>query len=197
MAYRETTKVLEKKSQMRSEILRSAETLVRVGGFKALTIQALANDVNMSVGNIYRYFGNKDALSVEVFRHSTERELLAVAQAIQGKTDISQSLEAGVRVFAERAFRAPVLAWALIAEPVEPAVDESRLFYREAYARLFEKVIAEGVASGTLPQQIPALSAAAIVGALAESLLGPLEHNGPEQEVIDGLVLFCLRAVGA
>ena len=37
--------------------------------------------------------------------------------------------------FARRALRNPRLAWALIAEPVDPLVDAERLAYRERYAR--------------------------------------------------------------
>jgi AcrR family transcriptional regulator len=197
MAYRETPKISQRKAALRQRLLQSAEGLVREGGFKALAIQAVATQAGVSVGSVYRYFANKDELATEVFRHSTERELAAVAEAINAERIPKDAIAAGARRFAERAFRAPSFAWALIAEPVEPAVDAARIEYRRAYTELFEAVIAQGLAAGSFSAQVPALSAAALVGALAEALLGPLQHQAEKSAVIDEMVSFSLRAVGA
>ena len=51
---------------------------------------------------------------------------------------VPNGIAAALRTFAERALRAPTMAWALIAEPVDPTVDQARLDYRQRYARLFE-----------------------------------------------------------
>ena len=67
-----------------------------------------------------------------------------------------------------RALAEPVRAYALIAEPVDPAVEAERLTFRRAYADLFARALAD------LPHPQPDLAAAAIVGALAEALVGPL-----------------------
>ncbi|MGB1543324.1 MAG: TetR/AcrR family transcriptional regulator, partial [Spongiibacter marinus] len=55
MAYRETPPIAKRKAELRERLLKSAESLVREGGFKALTIQALAADAQVSVGSVYRY----------------------------------------------------------------------------------------------------------------------------------------------
>lgn len=196
MAYRETPLVKQRKIAQKSGLLHAAESLVRQGGFGALTIQALASAAGVGVGTVYRYFSNKDELTTEVFRRATVREVDAVATALAMDGAISERLAVAAEVFSQRAFAAPKLAWALIAEPVEPAVDIARLKYRKRYAALFEKVIAEGVDSGELVAQIPALSAAALVGAMAESLLGPLNHQESNELTIAALRDFCLRAVG-
>ena len=76
-----------------------------------------------------------------------------------------------------RALAEPVRAYALIAEPVDPAVEAERLTFRRAYADLFARALRDGVAAGELPEPDPDLAAAAIVGALAEALLGPLARR--------------------
>jgi AcrR family transcriptional regulator len=177
-------------------LLHAAEALVREGGFGALTIQALASAAGVGVGTVYRYFSNKDELSTEVFRRATIREVEAVKIALLATGPVPTRLAAAIEVFAQRAFAAPKLAWALITEPVDPAVDIARLQYRRTYSALFEAVISEGVEIGVLPPQLPSLSAAALVGAMAESLLGPLVHPGRNEQTTKALRDFCLRALG-
>ena len=197
MAYRETVRIRERKAAQRDALLQAAETLVREQGFAGLTIQALATRAAVGVGTVYRYFSAKDELAAEVFRVATEREVQAVAEAVAATGSVSARLRHAVAVFAHRAMRAPRLAWALIAEPAEPAVDAARLTYRQAYADLFHSLLAEGVLAGQLPPQDCALSAAATVGAMAEALVGPLANHDDETRVIEQLQQFIERAVGA
>jgi hypothetical protein len=61
-------------------------------------------------------------------------------------------------------------------------------------------LIAEGVAAGELPDQDPAVTAAALVGALGEALVGPLSPIGGEADpdaLVEHVVSFWLRALGA
>lgn len=197
MAYRETVRIRERKAAQRDALLQAAEQLVRTGGFAALAIQSVAQRAGVSVGTVYRYFDNKEALAVEVFERASAREVAAVAQAVAEPGPLVARIREGVAVFAHRALRAPQLAWSLIAEPAEPGVDAVRIEYRKAYAAVFESVLVDGVASGDLPQQDCSLNAAALVGALAEALLGPLAADANEQHVIQHLQTFCLRAIGA
>jgi len=61
--------------------------------------------------------------------------------------------------------------------------------------------VREGIAGGEFPDENPDLTAAAIVGAIAETLVGPLSPIGgttaSEEEIVAGLVRFCRRAIGA
>ena len=110
--------------------------------------------------------------------------------------------------FAARAWGSRQLAFALIAEPVDPEVDEQRLIYREAYAALFVTLLEQGIAAGEFQPQPVQLTAACLVGAIAEALIGPLspparaardagQSSVSLEDVSDALVNFCLRAVGA
>ena len=93
------------------------------------------------------------------------------------------------------------MAFALIAEPVEPEVDASRAEYRQALVSEFNKLIHNAHALGRLPEQDAALAAAALVGALIEGLIGPLAppvaDNAAEARVrVQALTLFALRGLG-
>ena len=67
------------------------------------------------------------------------------------------------------------------------------LYLSSAYAR-----IAAAMAAGRLPEQDPALAAAAVVGLLVEGLIGPLapKASGRERETVQSLTLAALRALG-
>lgn len=196
MAYRQTQQVIERKQARHQALLRNAEALVREGGFSALTMLAVASRSGIAVGTLYRYFASKEALANAVFASATEREVAAVDLALSEPAAPAERLAGAIRSFAHRAFAAPEFAWALIAEPVDPTVDQARLAYRQRYTELFAAVIDEGVQLGQFTCRYPTFSAAALVGAMAESLLGPLQHPEQPHQLITELEGLCLRALG-
>ncbi|MNO78007.1 HTH-type transcriptional repressor KstR [compost metagenome] len=208
MAYRITEARLQRDNAQRERILELAQARVAEGGFAALTMQGLAEQAGMATGSLYRYFRSKGQLAAEVFARASRRELDALAEALGAPGDPARRLAAGLRSFAARAWDSRQLAFALIAEPVDPEVDEQRLIFREAYADLFAGLLEEGSACGVFQVSQIHLSAACLVGAIAEALVGPLspparaaravgETTLGLDEVSQVLVQFCLRAVGA
>ena len=215
MAYRETTKTITKKAEVRDRILLSTRQRVLESGFKGATVSSIAADADVATGTLYRYFPSKSDLFSEVFRAATEIEVNKVAEAINHASSVPQKLIDAVNCFSKRALKAPQLAWALIAEPVDPMVDADRLHYRQAYADIFEQLIEEGIRSGEIPQQNKSITAAALVGAMAESLVGPLSPPSKtqacnmalakpdtsdfsavdEDALINSIAQFCVQAV--
>ncbi|MBM7061423.1 TetR/AcrR family transcriptional regulator [Pseudomonas sp. UL073] len=208
MAYRTTLARQDRDLELRQRILDCALTRVADGGFAVLTMQALAEDVGIATGSLYRHFRGKGELAAEVFARASQIEVDALAAVLRAPGQPVARLAAGLEQFAARAWHSRRLAFALIAEPVEPEVDEQRLLYREAYAELFVELLEEGVRAGAFHIEQVALSAACLVGAIAEALVGPLspparaarEQGRPSlelEQVSRTLTTFCLRAVGA
>lgn len=208
MAYRTTALRIDRDQALRERIIDAALARVAAGGFAALTMQALAEDVGIATGSLYRHVHNKGDLAAEVFAVASQREVDALAAIVRGPGNPAQRLAAGLERFAARAWDSRQLAFALIAEPVDPQVDEQRLLYREAYADLFIDLLQDGVAQGVFRVQQINLVAACLVGAIAEALVGPLspparaarEAGYPAPSLADvsqDLIMFCLRAVGA
>ena len=83
-------------------ILAAAEARYRFYGFRKTTMADIADDLDMSAANLYRYFDNKQALAAEVVRSLLERRLAAVERAVQQAAD-----ETGPRL---HAFTAELLA---------------------------------------------------------------------------------------
>ncbi|MHA5626280.1 TetR/AcrR family transcriptional regulator [Pseudomonas aeruginosa] len=208
MVYRVTERRLQRDSALRERILQLGLRRVAEGGFAALTMQALADDAGIATGSLYRHFRGKGELAAEIFRRASQREVDALAVVLRGPGAPAWRLAEGLRRFAARAWSSQRLAFALIAEPVDPEVDEQRLRYREAYAALFVELLEEGRRSGAFQFSLVPLAAACLVGAIAEALVGPLspparaarDSGQPEpslEPVSTALVNFCLRAVGA
>jgi len=188
----------------RERLLSAARDLIEEGGYGAASVLAIAERAGVAAGTLYRHFASKEELFVEVFRSVCEREesaMRAAAAALPESATAQQRLQAVLGTFARRALRNPRLAWALIAEPVDPRVDAERIAYRARYAELIAAGLAAGIAAGELPEQNVDLTAAALVGGCGEALVGPLSPlaaDGPDaDEIVAALRTFVGRAVGA
>jgi AcrR family transcriptional regulator len=166
-------------------------------------MSAVAADASVATGSLYRHFQNKTALCTELFRTASQREVDEVRRTAQGPGKATGRLASTVRNFASRAIRGRHLAYALIAEPLGPALEQERLNFRRAYAELFQALLEEGVSSGEFVAMDTGIAAAAIVGMLAESLVGPLAPTtqgfNPLQQkhLTEEICRLCLRAAGA
>jgi AcrR family transcriptional regulator len=188
----------------RERLLTAARELIEEGGYGAASVIAIAARAGVAAGTLYRHFASKEELFVEVFRFVCEREeraMRAAAAQMPAGASAAQRLETVLASFAQRALRNPRLAWALIAEPVDPRVDAERIAYRERYAALIAEGLRAGIAASELPAQNAELTAAALVGGCGEALVGPLSRlaaTGPAAvENIEALKPYVHRAVGA
>jgi AcrR family transcriptional regulator len=184
----------------RERLVAAARHLLEEGGYAAASVQAVADHAGVSAGALYRHFASKAELVVEVLRDGAKRDLAAVDEAAATGGCVER-LEAAVAAHARRALRRRRLAWALLYEPVDPLVDAERLVYRRTYCRHMAGLLRQGIAAGEIPEQNVELSAAAVVGAIAESLVGPLSPVAgqiiAQEDIVATLVRFCRRSVGA
>lgn len=188
----------------RERLLAAARELIEEGGYSAASVIAIAGRAGVAAGTLYRHFASKEELFVEVFRAVCaveERAMRTAAGSLGVGAPATERLESALATFAQRALRNPRLAWALIAEPVDPLVDAERLAYRERYAELIARDLLAAIAADELPEQHAELTAAALVGGCGEALVGPLSpvgRRGPgDAEVVRALRAFVRRAVGA
>jgi AcrR family transcriptional regulator len=199
MPYRPTERTEARRHQTRERIVDAAHELIAVGGYREAQVAAVAERAGAATGTFYRHFPSKSELFAEVFRRASQREVDATRAAGEaaGARAVDR-LAAAVAAFARRALRGRRLAWALLAEPVDPAVEAERLVYRRAYAAVFEEILRAGLDAGELPPQNVELTAAALVGALGEALVGPLSPVAGEVDpdaLVADLVAFSMRSV--
>ncbi|MEV6447990.1 TetR/AcrR family transcriptional regulator [Amycolatopsis sp. NPDC051716] len=194
MPYRRTPKVQERLDAQRETIVAAATRQLAEHGYGGCSVAAVADRAGVAVGSVYRHFPTKADLVVHVFRQVVTREVEAVRAASAEAGAPAERVLAAVDTFAQRALKAPKQAYALLIEPVDPLIDAERLEFRRAYTEVIAEHVAAGVRDGVLPPQDGRLTAAALVGAAAEVLIGPLT-SGNAGDVAE-LRTFILRALG-
>jgi AcrR family transcriptional regulator len=201
MPYRQTENVVRKLAARHGAILAAACEAAAEGGMAAVQIAPVAERAGIAAGTVYRYFPSKTELVAALVAELSEREIAALEGAAAAAPGPLSALAAAVTTFAARALARRRLAFALIAEPVEPEVDAARVSYRKALAGKLETLIRAAVQAGRLPDQDAALAAPALVGAMIEGLIGPLAPaagNDPAtaRSRVQTLTLFALRGLG-
>jgi AcrR family transcriptional regulator len=201
MAYRSTERTEARRVALRSRIVEAARRLIAEGGYVAAQVAPVAERAGVAVGTVYRHFPSKSDLFAEVFRQASQHEVDAMRAAMEEiHGSAAERIAAGIEVFARRALRGRRLAWALLAEPVDPAVEAERLDFRHSYRDLMAAVIRDGIETGELPDQDVDVAAAALIGAIGEAMVGPLSPTanggGDPEALIASLIQFCTRAIG-
>lgn len=194
MPYRRTPKVQERLDALRRAIVDAATEQLAEQGYAGCSVAAVAARAGVATGSVYRHFPTKAELVVRVFRQVVTREVEAVRAASAEPGDAAGRVVAVFETFATRALKAPKLAYALLAEPVDALIDAERLEFRRAFRDVVAGHVAEGVRADELPAQDASLTAAALVGAAAEVLIGPLT-SGNAGDVAE-LRTFVLRSLG-
>jgi AcrR family transcriptional regulator len=196
--YRPTARTEAQRIATRERIVSAARDQVAEGGYASASVQAVAKRAGVATGSVYRHFDSKAELFVEVFRRSSQPELDLVTEiTADGSRPASERIAATAEAFARRALASPVLAYALIAEPVDPLVEAERLAFRRGYRDAIARALEDGMAAGELRELDSQVVAAAMVGALAESLVGPLSPGAARapDALVANLVQFCFSAI--
>lgn len=184
----------------RRKILDAARVVVAEQGFVAAQVAIVASVADVATGSVYRHFPSKASLFSEMLDSVCTREL-EVVRAITTEPGRSAHDRLGdaVATFVERALRSGGLAYAVIVEPIDPAVDQVRLNARAGLAAAFADLINCGIALGEFAAQDAGVRGAAIVGAFLEGVVAPLANRDqapPDRVAIAReIASFCQMAV--
>ena len=184
----------------RARLLHAAAEVIQEGGWGSASVGAIAARAGLAAGTLYRHFPSKADLFLEVFRTVSQREMAAMRGAHSAAATMAERFDGVVATYAGRALRNRRLAWALVYEPLDASVDRERLVYRRSYCDGMAALIREGIDAGTIPPQDAHLAAAAVVGIIAETLVGPLSpvarDTASDEEIVRTIVTFCRRVIG-
>jgi AcrR family transcriptional regulator len=201
MPYRRTENVTRKLAARHGAIMAAARALAAEGGMGSVQIAAVAERAGIAAGTVYRYFPAKTDLVAALVAAHCAAEIAALNRAADAAPGSLSALAAAIVTFGARALAGRRLAFAMIAEPVEPELDAARLGYRRALVGAFEIRIRSALERGHLPGQVAGVAAAALVGALIEGLVGPLAPEATDdpalnRALVQTLTLFGLRGLG-
>ena len=201
MVYRRTHQVVKRLAARRSAILAAARDAAAEGGMAAVQIAPVAVRANVAAGTVYRYFPSKAELISELIAEVSRDELAAIRRAADAAPGPSSALAGAVTTVAVHVLSQRKLAWGILAEPVDVDVSVSRLASRREISGEIAARIDAAVRAGHLPAQDTALAATALLGALHESLVGPLAPENLDdpaklRDAVQTVTLLALRAVG-
>ena len=199
MPYRPTERTERRKAEARERIVTAALAQLAAGGYASATVQAVASRAGVATGSVYRHFPSKSQLFAEVFRRASQREIEVFEHATEDDgRSATERIAAATEAFARRALSRPIRAYALIAEPVDPAVEAERLAFRRGYRDVLVEVLTQGEERGEFEPHDKETTAAALVGAIGESLVGPLaaDRNATVADpLVASVVQFATRAL--
>jgi AcrR family transcriptional regulator len=201
MPYRRTENVVRKLAARHDAIVSAACEIAAEAGMAAVQIAPVAERAGIATGTVYRYFPSKTELVAALVAALAEREMVALESAANAAPGPLSALAAAIATFAARALANRRLAFALIAEPVEPEIDRARASYRQALVAELEKLVRRALDAGRLSDQDAALAAPALLGALIAAVIGPDAPADPADPAqvrarVQMLTLFALRALG-
>ncbi len=201
MAYKRSPLMEERLAGARGRILLAARELVAGGGYRSASVTAVAAQAGVSTGLIYRHFPSKAELFVEVLNAAVEREAGILEAIAATEATASERLAQAITTFVHRALAGPGLAHAFIAEPVDPEVEAERIRGRRRFGAVFRGLVVQGMAEGAFPAQDADVTAACVVGAFTEALVGPTAPSrqaaGDDATLAEAICAVCLRAVGS
>jgi AcrR family transcriptional regulator len=201
MPYRQTERVRRKLAARRDAILTAAHDIAAESGLQAVQIVPVSQRAGIAAGTIYRYFPGKTDLVAALIRQIAKADLDAMQAAAAAAPGPLSALSASIAAFASRALERPRLIWAVLAEPVDPDLGPVQTEFRQQVASFIDRQLRAAIERKSLPAQDAAVTAAAIIGALVEGLLGPLvpergTNAHAQREAAQTLTLFALRGAG-
>lgn len=125
-------------------ILEAAAHILEERGLEGFNTNAVAERAGASIGSLYQYFPNKDALTAALIRQHAERLLASLDDAVSHtrRDDLDRSLAALARVAVAQQLARPRLARLLDAEEARLPLDEDTRRTAIAIRRRIETVLA-------------------------------------------------------
>ena len=74
-------------SSKRDQILQATLALISKNGFHGTSVSNVAQEANVGMGTIYRYFENKEALIIEIYREIKSALIQTMVSGVEGGSD--------------------------------------------------------------------------------------------------------------
>lgn len=164
---RGSTRARRRSETRRLEILRAAARVFRRRGIAAAGMREIAEEADLSSGNLYYYFGGKDEILVFCQERTLESLLAAVEAARAMPAPCAERLRAVLRSHVHAMLDELEGATLHLEFDSLPEALRARLIAkRDRYERALRELVAEGMRRGEFAPGEPALITRAMLGAV-------------------------------
>jgi len=183
-------RVQRKNDARRLEILRAAARVFRRLGLSASGMREIAEEADLSPGNLYYYFSGKDEILLFCQERTLARLLAAVKEARAASGAYAERLRS---VMSEHVH---CMLAHLEVEVLPEAMRKGVIEKRDAYERAVRSLVAEGMKRGEFAQTDPALVTRAMLGAVNWTARW-YRPEGPQSvgEIADALSEYLVRGL--
>jgi AcrR family transcriptional regulator len=123
-------------------ILSKAIILFAEKGYSALSMRALAKEVNMSVAGIYHYFPDKNTLYLETVRFAFSGKALATSKILESDLTVQEKLENYVRLLLNMMSHDPIFHQLMQREIMEANTERMQLLAQGVFKNHFDELLA-------------------------------------------------------
>lgn len=149
--------VREVKGVRQQEIVEAARKIIAIRGMEALTIRAIAQEVGISEGDVYRHFASKKQILLALIDDVEYTLLKAVDQAVSSKQRPLDSLESVLKAHLSYVEQRRGVSLIVIAETLHLADKDLRQRMFEVvsgYVARIEELLSGGMESGQIRQDV-------------------------------------------
>jgi TetR/AcrR family transcriptional repressor of nem operon len=157
-------------------------------------------------GGIYRHFTSKEQLALAAFDYAQQQSTARLEAAVAAETGAVEQLLAFVAAFQAITLRPPVPGGCPILNTIvdsddgDPALRERVLGVVTKWQALIERIVAEGIAQGSVRESVdPSAVASLLIATIEGGILLSRAHRSPVyiQHAVDHLVHYIQRDVAA
>jgi TetR/AcrR family transcriptional regulator, transcriptional repressor for nem operon len=197
---------MTKGEQTRQHIIQQAATLFNQRGYIGSSISDVMQCTGLQKGGIYRHFQSKEQLAVAAFDYAQQQSTSQLIAAVAAEIDAVQKLLAFISAFHTLTLHppvpggCPVLNTIVDSDDGDPALRERVVAVMSGWEQLIERIVADGVAHGSLRRDIdPQAVATVLIATLEGGILLARAHRSPLylQQAVDHLLMYVRRDLAA
>jgi len=158
---------LPRSARRRAEILRSAAAAFRHSGYHGASVDQIASALNMTKGNLYYYFKNKEEILYACHDYSLDLVLKQLKEVESSASSPDKKLHQLVSGFVHLFIDVlPGTVWTLDLEALSPPLLKKIIAKRDRFDRGVRRILKQGMDRGVFAPGNPKLLTFAIMGAI-------------------------------
>ena len=197
---------MTKGEQTRQHIIQQAATLFNQRGFIGSSISDVMQCTGLQKGGIYRHFESKEQLALAAFDYAQQQSTNRLVEAVAAEAGAVQKLLAFISAFHALTLHPPVPGGCPILNTIvdsddgDPALRDRVVSVVRGWEQLIERIVADGVAQGSVRRDIdPQAAATVLIATLEGGIALARAHRSSVylQHAVDHLVQYIRRDVAA